>query len=70
MPSNGLRRLNPALPLSEIYGLSRTVRNDCLTMLSVPVASQLDFPQFKRRNGMSTLLVDDLIKSLGCYGIR
>ena len=41
MPSTGLRRLNPALPLSEIYGLRRRVRNDCFIMLSLAVTSQI-----------------------------
>ena len=41
MPSTGLRRLNPALPLSEIYGLRRRVRNDCFIMLILAVTSQI-----------------------------
>ena len=41
MPPTGLRRLNPALPLSEIYGLRRRVRNGCFMMSSLAVASQI-----------------------------
>ena len=41
MPSTGLRRLNPALPLSEIYGPRRRVLNDCFIMLSLAVTSQI-----------------------------
>ena len=41
MPPTGLRRLNHALPLSEIYGLRRRVLNACFIMLSSAVTSQI-----------------------------
>lgn len=41
MPWNGLRRLNPALLLSEIYGPRRRARNDCFIVQNLAAASQI-----------------------------